>query len=162
MEYIGKGKAYFCNQDHYEKYLSREEEKHKQKAKDRELQDKFYILMCEILGVKGIINTALYKEKKEINQVFSDEVIVAYLEENKDWIKQSVGRLTGGEYGKIRYVSVILRNKLGDYRPKVIEIEESKVEIVVEEDAREDVGLRINKKKKNVRRKGFAEMEGDV
>ena len=76
-------------------------------------------MFCEILGVNGITNTALWKEKAEINKVFSDNVIVAYLEENKDYLMNAVGRLNGGIYGKIRYVSVVLRNKLGDFKPKV-------------------------------------------
>lgn len=158
---INKKSAYFCNQNHHERYLQEEEKKQNVRAKERELQDKFYVLMCEILGVEGITNTALYKEKKEINQVFSDEVIVMFLEENKDWMRQSVGRLNGGMYGKIRYVSVILRNRLGDYKPKVEVREEVKAqqEIQTIAETREDVGLRINKKKKAIRRKGFAEME---
>lgn len=120
MEYVKDKKFYFCNEQHYEKYIKQAEDALKQKARDDELKNKFYNLMCEILGVKGITNTALWKERTEINKVFSDEVIVTYLEENKDWMAASVGKLNGGEYGKIRYVSVILRNKLGDYKSKVI------------------------------------------
>lgn len=120
MEYLGDKKAYFCNQQHYEKYAQKMETEQKQKEHAEQMKTEFYNLMCEILGVNGIINTALWKEKTDINKVFSDEVIVAYLKENKDWITTSVGRLSGGEYGKIRYVSVILRNKLGDYKPKAV------------------------------------------
>ena len=155
MVEINNKRAYFCSEDHHEKYLIQEEEKQKQKAKDRELLDKFYILMCEILGVNGITNTALYKEKKEINQVFSDEVIVAFLEENKDWMKQSVGRLSGGEYGKIRYVSVILRNKLGDYRPKIVVKEEVKVRVKTNMN---DMMYEIRDTRKNKRR-SLSDME---
>jgi hypothetical protein len=124
MEYVGTKKAYFCNQEHHEKYVQKEENKKRQQAHAEQMKTEFYNLMCEILCVKGITNTALWKEKTEINKVFPDDVIVAYLKENKDWICASVSRLNGGEYGKIRYVSVILRNKLGDYKPKVMAKEE--------------------------------------
>lgn len=109
--------AYFCDDRCYSQYAQQIE----QKAKDKLLQDKYYRLMCNILGVNGITNTAVWKEKSEINKVFSDEVIVSFLEENQDWMTKSVGRLNGGEFGKIRYVCAILRNKLGDYKPKAID-----------------------------------------
>ena len=117
---INNKSAYFCNEEHYAEFVKEAEMEAKKKEQNKQLQDKFYTLMCEILGVNGITNTALWKEKTEINKVFSDEVIIAYLEENKSWMTTSVGKLSGGIYGKIRYVSVILRNKLGDYKPKVV------------------------------------------
>jgi len=154
---INNRNAYFCNEEHYEKFLQTEEDKKKVK----QLHDRVCELFAEILGVTQITNTALYKEKAELNAVYSDEVIISYLEENKEWIVTSVAKLTGNTYGKIRYVSVILRNKLGDYRPKTV-VKEDKpttVESKVELDTRDDVGLRTNKKKKTTRRRGFAEME---
>ena len=163
LEYIKGKKAYFCNEEHYAEFIEAAEAEVKKKEQSEQLRDKFYTLMCEILGVTGITNTALWKEKAEINKVFSDKVIVAYLDENKSWITTSVNKLSGGIYGKIRYVSVILRNKLGDYKPKVVvrEVEKPKVvvDVVQEVDTRDDIGLRINKKKKNIRRRGFSEME---
>lgn len=156
MEYLGDKKAYFCNQEHYNQFLQNEENKKIAKHK----HDRVCELFAEILGVTKITNTALYKEKSELNEVYTDDVIISYLEENKDWMITSVSRLNGGVYGKIRYVSVILRNKLGDYKPKVIVKEEKPVSSQIETEIRDDVGLRVNKKKKNIRRKGFAEMEG--
>ena len=115
---------YYCNRDEYLKY-----EEDKRKAFEN--KEKFYRLFCEILGVDGITNTALWKEKAEINKVFSDDVIVGYLEENKEWITNTIGRLDGNIYGKIRYVSTILKNKLGDYKPKteIKETEKPKVKV---------------------------------
>ena len=130
---INKKSFYFCNEEHYNKFLQDDVNKKKKQEQEAQTREKFYNLVCEILGVNGITNTALWKEKTEINKVFSDEVIISYLEENKDWIKTSVGRLSGGEYGKIRYVSVILRNKLGDYKPKTILKETEKPKVKVDE-----------------------------
>lgn len=120
MAYVGKNKFYFCNEKHHEQYLKQDKEKKEKKDKEKLLRIKFHDLFCEILQVNGITNTVLWKEKTELNKVFSDDIIVAYLEENKDWISGIVCRLNGGEYGKIRYVSTILKNKLGDYSPKII------------------------------------------
>ena len=153
---IKNKKAYFCNQDHYEEYIKQEEEKAVKKAKAEESRDKFYNLICDILDVNGITNTALWSEKKEINKVFSDDVIVAFLEENKDWMKASVSKLDGGIYGKIRYVSVILRNKLGDYKPKVIVREEKSV-VKVEENIN-DMMYEIKDVSRNKRR-SLADLE---
>lgn len=113
---INKKSAYFCNEEHYQQYIVEEEKKQQQKEKEKELHNKFLKLFCEILGVNGITNTILWKEKADLNKVFTDDIIVSYLEENKEWITKSVSRLSGGEFGKIRYVGSILRNKLGDYK----------------------------------------------
>ena len=147
LEHIKDKKAYFCNEEHYVKFLSEAAADAKNKEHSKQLQDKFYNLMCEILGVNGITNTALWKEKTEINNVFPDEVIVAYWDENKSWITSSVSKLSGGIYGKIRYVSVILRNKLGDYKPKVIVAETEKPKIVVDNTFYETMQTRNNKRR---------------
>jgi len=149
---INNKNAYFCNQDHYEKFLHSEEKKKKKQEQEAQTREKFYNLFCEILGVNGITNTALWKEKTEINKVFSDEVMISYLEENKGWITTAVGRLSGGEYGKIRYVSVILRNKLGDYKPKV-----TTKEIVQPNIQDEHYETKFKLKK----RRGFEDLEDD-
>lgn len=158
-ENIKNKTMYFCNEDHFERYMKDLKVKQRQKEYDKQLQDKFYKLFCNILGVNGITNTALWKEKAEINKVFSDEIIIAYLEEHKEYLTNMVSKLDGGIYGKIRYVSVVLRNRLGDYKPKAkeIKIETQKQESV---EMRDDFGIRTNNKKKITRRKGFSEMEG--
>jgi YHS domain-containing protein len=152
---INNKNAYFCDKNHYEKFVQEEANKKKKQEQESQARDKFYNLFCEILGVNGITNTALWKEKTEINKVFSDEVIISYLAENKDWIKTSVGRLSGGEFGKIRYVSVILRNKLGDYKPQVVVIETEKPKTVVDTTFYEPMQTHNNK------RRSLADLEDD-
>ena len=147
LEHIKGKKAYFCNKEHYIKFLEDADADAKNKEKNKQIQDKFYNLMCEILGVNGITNTALWKEKTEINKVFSDDVIVAYLDENKGWMTTSVSKLSGGIYGKIRYVSVILRNKLGDYKPQIVVAETEKPKVVVDNTFYEPTQTRNNKRR---------------
>ena len=144
---INNKSAYFCNEEHYTEFIKAAEADAKKKEKNKQLQDKFYNLMCEILGVNGITNTALWKEKNEINKVFSDDVIVAYLDENKAWMTTSVSKLSGGLYGKIRYVSVILRNKLDDYKPKVVVMEAEKPKVKVDESFYEFVPTNHNRRR---------------
>lgn len=149
---INNKSAYFCNEEHYNAFLEAAEIEAKKKEQTKQLQDKFYNLMCEILGVTGITNTALWKEKAELNTVYADDAIISYLEENKGWMAASIAKLNGGVYGKIRYVSVILRNKLGDYKPKIIT---SEVVIPKIQDEHYETKFKLKQ------RRGFEDLEDD-
>ena len=115
---------YYCSQIEYEKDLAR-------KKKAAEDKDRVYYLICDIMGEKEILNTALWKEKIEWNKAFSDEFIAKYLQENKDYLTSAIARLDSSQFAKIRYLSAILKNSLGDFKPKVEETLRPKV--VVEE-----------------------------
>ena len=120
----GKNK-YFCNQSEFEA----EEARKKKVAEDK---DRVYYLICDIMGEKEILNTALWKEKIEWNKAFADEIIAKYLAENKDYLTSAVSKLSGTEYAKIRYVSAVLKNSLRDWKPKVEVVEVPRV-VVAEE-----------------------------
>ena len=105
---------YYCSKEEYEA----DEARKKKEAADK---DKVYRLICDILGRKEVVNTALWKEKAVWNKVCTDEVIAQYLEENKDYLTGAISRLDDVEFNRIRYLSAILKNKLGDYKPKVEE-----------------------------------------
>ena len=119
----GKNK-YFCSASEFEA----EEIRKKKVAEDKE---RVYRLICDIMGEKEILNTALWKEKIEWNKAFSDEFIAKYLQEHKDYLTSAIARLNSSQFAKIRYLSAILKNSLGDFRPKVEVVEKPKV--VVEE-----------------------------
>lgn len=119
----GKNK-YFCSQSEFEA----EEERKKKVADDK---DRVYRLICDIMGVSEVLNTALWKEKLEWNKAFSDEFIAKYLEEKKEYLSSAIARLSGTEYAKIRYISTVLKNSLRDFKPRVEVVEKPKV--VVEE-----------------------------
>ena len=106
-------KAYYCNKEEYEA----DEAKKKKASEDK---DRAYYLICDIIGRKKIRNSALWKEWAIWNEVSTDEVIGKYLEENKEYLSNLIGRLDDVEYNRIRYLSAILKNKLGDYKPKVV------------------------------------------
>lgn len=117
-----KKKAYFCNAEEYEADRARKEKT----AADK---DRVYRLICDILGRKEIINTILWKEWVIWNKVASNEKIANYLEENKEYLTSVVARLENIEFKQIKYLSAILKNKLGDYKPKAREAEKPVVQV---------------------------------
>jgi YHS domain-containing protein len=119
----GKNK-YFCSQSEFEV-----EEERKKKA--QEDKDKVYRLICDIMGEKEIISTALFKEWQVWNKVADNAKIAKYLDENHDYLASVIARLGSSEYARIRYLSAIIRDKIKAFKPKVIEVAPPKV--VVEE-----------------------------
>ena len=103
-------KAYYCSQEEYEA----DQTKKKKAAEDK---DKVYRLVCDIIARKEITNTALFVEWKVWNKVADNEKIGMYLEENKEFLCNTIARLEDKEFNRIRYLSAILKNKLGDYKP---------------------------------------------
>lgn len=119
----GKNK-YFCSASEFEA-----EETRKKKA--QEDKDRVYRLICDIMGEREIINTALFKEWQEWLKVSDNAKIAKYLEENRDYLTSVIARLQSSEYARIRYLSTIIRDKIKAFVPKVIETAPPKV--VVEE-----------------------------
>lgn len=118
----GKNK-YFCSEAEFEA-----EEEHKKKvAEDR---DRVYRLICDIMGEKEIISTALFKEWQVWNKVADNAKIAKYLAENKDYLTSVIARLQSSEYARIRYLSAIIRDKIKAFKPKV---EVAPPKVVVEE-----------------------------
>lgn len=109
----GKNK-YFCSQSEYEA-----EEARKKKAKED--KDKVYRLICDIMGEKEIISTALYKEWTVWNKVADNEKISKYLEENRDYLSSVIGRLDSSEFARIRYLSTIIKDRIKEFVPRVEE-----------------------------------------
>lgn len=125
--------AYFCNEEHYRAYVEKLEEESRQKEKKKQSKNRVYQLVCEVLGYKDIVNTALYKEWQVWNKVATDDVIAQYLEENKNYLGSVISRLDDIVYNRIRYLSTILKNKLGDYKPNVKEAKQNCISAVQEE-----------------------------
>ena len=109
----GKPVKYFCSETEY----NAEEERKRKAAEDK---DRVYRLICDVMGEQEIINSALWKEVQVWHQVADDEKIAKYLEENKDYLTSAIGRIENKIYNRIRYLSAILKNSLGDYKPKLV------------------------------------------
>lgn len=119
----GKNK-YFCSQSEFEEEEAR-------KKRDQEDKDRVYRLICDIMCEKEIISTALYKEWAIWNKVADNDKIAKYLEENKEYLTSVMSRIGSSEYGCIRYLSAIIRDKIKAFVPKV-EVKEMP-KVVVEE-----------------------------
>ena len=132
--------AYYCSKEEYEK----DEAEKKKAAEDK---DKVYRAICEIMGKKEIINTALWKEKLEWNKAFADEVIAQYLSENKDYLTSVISRLEDKEYNRIRYLSAVLKNQLGDFKQKVVEQETNRPKVKVDNAFFEPIPTNNNKRR---------------
>lgn len=104
-----------------EEYISDFEKKNKNKLD----KARAYRLVCDILGVNEIINTALWKEWQIWNKAASDDVIGDYLSDNKDELTKLISRLDSNIYPRIRYLSAVLKNRLGDYKPKPKPVKET-------------------------------------
>ena len=133
----GKNK-YFCSQSEFEA-----EEERKKKAQDD--KDRVYRLICDIMGEKEIISTALFKEWQVWLKVADNVKIAKYLEENKDYLTFAIARLGSSEYARIRYLSTIIRDKIKAFVPKVEVVERPKV--VVEETIYEAPTQSLNKRR---------------
>lgn len=168
---LGKQRAYFCNEEHYNLFIeekeaikqkkTEEKEATRQKKKEehdatvqkhKEIKNKVYYLICDIIGRKEILNTILWKEWKEWNKVFSNETIASYLEENKAYLTSTISRLKDKEFNRIRYLSAILKNSLEDFKPK------EKVQTVVNPIIQDE---HYETKFKLKSRRGFDDLEDD-
>ena len=147
----GKAKLWYCSED----CRQQAEQKKNVAQKEQAIKDTVYRLICDIIGRKEIINGILWKEWALWNKVANNETIRQYLEENKDYLYGIISKLEDKEFNRIRYLSAVLKNKLGDYKIKVVE--EEKKNIIKEITVDLDYIMPVNKKKKVERRKGFGE-----
>lgn len=139
---------YFCSQSEFEA----EEERKKKATKDK---DRVYRLICDIMGEKEIISTALFKEWQVWNKVADNRKIGDYLSENKDYLTSVITRLQSSEYARIRYLSAIIRDKIKAFAPKAEVKEVPKVVV-------EEVMYDATPSSTRNRRRGLADLEDDI
>ena len=120
----GKAKtAYYCSHDEYsEDYVKKEKAAIDYYAVENAI--------TEIFGYK-VENNTVHKEWQRWNNLVSNEKIAAYLTENKNYLMEIMKKDFTSEFGKIRYFSTILCNKLVDFNAKVEakEVEKPKVQV---------------------------------
>lgn len=122
----GKPNKYFCSEQEYQA----EEERKRKAAEDK---DKVYTLICRIIGRETIINTSLWAEWKIWSSVADDAKIGQFLAENEEYLTSMIGKLANAEFPRIRYLSTVLKNRLGDYKPRVVEEARVQPRVVQEE-----------------------------
>lgn len=170
---------YYCNEEHYTAAIKKKENEAREKEEARESREKaraeakkikekqkaaaeakkakkdaVYNEICSIFGYE-IQNSALFSEWVLWNKLADNEKILAYLQENRDYIKKAMERASNNEYARIRYFSAILKNSLRDYKAK-----EGNNTQVVEAIDTYDFDLFDPSIKKNQKRRSFVDLEG--
>lgn len=129
---------YYCEESHYTEHMKAIEDK-KRKAEEKaeaNRQKKFDPVYEEFVDIFGLRsqNSALFREMKLWRGICDDKKILAYLQENKDYLKNTLERLDSSEYSRIMYMSAILKNHLADYVvPVKVEPEKIKVDCEIYE-----------------------------
>ena len=110
---MGHGDCY-CNEEEYNAYKAdkRSIKKVAGTSKQQIDKDRMYWLICDIIGRKEIINTALWSERKVWRTIATDEILAAYLEQNKDYLSEMLSRIEDKEFNRIRYLSSIIKNNI--------------------------------------------------
>lgn len=88
--------------------------------KNPDIVDPVYEAVADIFDYR-IANGALFNEMKLWRVICSDDNILSYLKENRNYIKNAISRKDMNEYQQVRYMSAILKNNLLNYKPKSIE-----------------------------------------
>lgn len=148
----GKTKAFYCD----ENCMKSAQERVIATQKEKKEKEKVYNEICSIFNYK-LVNTALWREWQDWNQVADNGKILAYLKENHDYIAGAIGRLSSSEYAKIRYLSAVLKNSLYDYKVKVAE-EEKPIDKPIEHKINVDEGYETKYKPKT-KRVGLEDIE---
>lgn len=137
----GKTNFYFCSENEYKQIFA-------EKEKAQETRNELQSLIDDIFGYP-VTNTALYKEQSEWAKVKPLETVIAYLNDNKQYISTTLeNKSFNNEYGKIRYFSAIVKNNIQSYVP-------SRPEII----KRADVEIYDTKYKPGRKRKCLADYE---
>lgn len=118
---------YFCNKQHYDAAVQKKAEE----AKVTQEYDQIFKLTQEIFGYEFLGYPLLKRELNAWEKVATRQKIIAFLQENKDWLSKTMSREFGSDYNRVRYYSTIVGGKLHDFKPKVEVAEKPK--IVVEE-----------------------------
>lgn len=128
---VNKKRSYYCDEEEYNTYKAnkRSIQKVAGTSKQQIDKDRMYWLICDIIGRKEIINTALWSERKIWSTIATDEIIATYLEQNKDYLSDTISRIEDKEFNRIRYLSAIIKNNIGDFIQNVKIEEKPKVKI---------------------------------
>lgn len=110
----GKTNLYYCSQKEYNDDV-------RQKEEIKTNKDKLQIIIDDIFE-SPVTNSILYKEISEWDKLKPIEIIIDYLQENKNFINKSLNKDFQSEYAKIRYFSAIVKNNIKNYNIKKVEV----------------------------------------
>ena len=135
----GRINEYYCTKTEY-----------LDKIRARELKENVYNKISDIFGYT-VTSTAIYKEISSLEQVYGFHRIYEVLCYYQQQLDAIMSRPFDSEYGKIRYFSVVLQNKLKTYVPET-----------KKENKLSDFDMPNMKYKRHSKRKTLAEIEMEV
>lgn len=130
---------YYCNKQEYDEI-----------QKKRQSKDNTFLCINDIFGYK-VTSTVLFKEINGLHDTYTYEKILAYLQENQQYLQQVMEKKFVSEYAKIRYFAAILKNNLADFRLRKPEF----VKLV-------DIDMSSSRYKRKKQRKALSEIEQEV
>lgn len=166
----GGVRKFFCSKEEYETYnadknavYTKIEEQKNAEAKTTEaLLNELSIITGEI---EVIVNSDLNAERKTWNDIADDKVLIDYLTENEPRLTAAITRLGVGQPQrvKIRYLSAIIRNELGEYslRLKEVKMRQEQFRNSLSDMNKEEFIFHTNNKCRTSRRKGFSELDSE-
>ena len=114
---IKEKNTYFCDENCYNKYLADKAEQEKINAEYDEIID----ITREIFGYEFQSIGLLRREITAWEKVGTRQKIIAYLKENKEWLRNSMSKEFASDFNRVRYYSTIVIGKLHDWKPKEFE-----------------------------------------
>ena len=114
---VNNKNQYYCTENCY---MSEENEK-LNKAKIKAEYDEIFEITKDIFGYEFSSYSLLKREICAWEKLSSRDKIILYLKENKDWLSSVMDKEFNGDFGRVRYFSVVVLSKLHDYKPKVQE-----------------------------------------
>ena len=140
VEVNGKNK-YWCNEECYKITVEEREKQAKIKAE----YDEIYEITKEIFGYEFVGYSLLKREVMDWEKIGDRQKIIAYLNENKNWLSDVMNKEFSNDYNRVRYYSAIVVSKLHDYNLKSVEA--NKPKIVIDEKIYESPSHSLNKRR---------------
>lgn len=136
----GKVNKYYCNEKEYKDYRD-----------NVEARKNIYSLCCQLANSE---NTIINKEISNLGKIYKNVLINEFLKVNYKTLEEIMSRCkNGNDYGRIKYLFTVIKNKIGDFKYEV------KEEIVVNFDL--DF-YESNYKPKKKKKKTLLEYEAEV
>lgn len=108
-------KQYCCSEEEYLQKLEFDRISKENQEKSKEARKNTIDIINKIFEYE-ITNSLLFKELKELSDVYTYDNIYSYINDNFDLLKRTLdSKKFSSEHGKIKYFTTIIRNNIVDY-----------------------------------------------
>ena len=108
---------YFCDEQHYNAAAQKKVEE----AKIQQEYDEIFKITQEIFGYEFAGYALLKREINTWEKLSTREKIIIFLNENKDWLSQTMSKNFVSDFNRVRYYSTIISGRLHDFKPKMVD-----------------------------------------